>query len=1001
MAQKHPDDHADFFYVTKNEKQFSLLQIPSTSDSLVISRIEEINDDLSLETFAENLSSLALFIRLVSCAVKGHVDLEIKVCKILKSVTKLCDETVHTLNDFKISCHASLKNLSTAYGYLKDELEDQAISLLKYLKETPKKMIKRSSDLTKLCEEQVREIEEVESDIMIEKAELIGSIEEQEKIIKVSENESEINKIQSKSADEEATSVQQKSREAKKKQEEAREHSLKVLNEKESMLKKINQNLDEKKAQIQKDYSAKEKKLTALLVKTMKAAQNEYKKAIEESQLIFEKTMKSTQVTHVATVQQNKQEFDKKMQSNQDTYNTTKQKIMDTYEKCIQQNRETYACEIQSNETEYEDAKESCEEMYRDSINQNAENSKAELIQNQQNLDDRLKQNEDELKLKIINHDLEYEKKLQDMENDPNLHIPEAVSLSDLEAAIIKDYEQQLKENEEKYRNLKNQTERDYTEKLQSRTSELNSQLSKIDSEQRDDDKYVERAVNEIQMPEGPEFLESINPISKDERRQKYDAKMDAAKAQKRALQDEYEAKNRKRTAGRASARNICDTAIRDLQSERSRKTDDLEQQRQKWNNEARTSKDSAIIKAQHDKETIDEKIASVKQLRYNFKAKADTKKLENNRNAQKTKLSNDALGKQHKNDADKMVKTEKARLDKEAYTIKMQCIDKANKVKQEANTKAESKKAKADELAYSQKEKDIQDALNVLQLSKKQAEKEKENADVAANQIKCEANEASEKTKKNRDDQAEDTKKIKTDEYNLNMNKQLEAAASLLQDQLKDLNKTADKEKQEVEQSTEEILNIQKQEWEKWQKNERELETKAEEMKKKKEIHDIKMAEAALRIQKAVKQKKIQGSAKDCLDETVTALRSIEDTMSAAYNFWNEMKFFCEDADESLIQHLECILLNDAYGADKRRLIWSSETFKQQVLRFYAEWAALEEVCSEASKAIKYVKVDVHRYVRENLSDSEAKVLVEKLTKEFQQKVPDITDKETELNDE
>ena len=999
MAQKHPNDHADFFDVTKDEKQFSLLKVPSRSDSLVISQIEEINDNLPLETLAESLSSLALFIRLASCAVKGHADLEIKVRKILKSVTKLCDETVHTLNDFKRSCNASLKNLSTAYGYLKDGLEDQAISLLKRLKETSEKMIKRSSDLTKLCEKQVHEIEEVGSDTMIKKAEIIGSIEEQEKIIKDSENESEINKKQSKSADEEATSVQQKSREAKKKQEEAHKDSLKVLNEKESKLKQINQNLDEKKSQIQKDYSEKEKELNDLLVKTMEAAQSEYKKAIEESQMIFEKSMKATQVTHVATMQQNKQEFDKKMQSNQDTYNTTKQNVMDTYEKCIQQNRETYDCEIQSNEKEYEDAKESCEKVYRDSINQNAENSKAELIQNQQNLDDRLKQNEDELNLSITNHDLEYEKKLQDMENDPNLHVPEAVSLSDLEAEIKRDYDQQLKENEEKYISLKNQIERDYSEKLSSRTSELDSQLSKIDSEQRNDDKYVKRAVDEVQMPEGPGFLQSINPIGKGERRQKYEAKMDDAKAQKRGLQDEYGARSRERNARRESARNIRDSAISDLRSERSRKIDDLEQQRIKWDNEARTSKDSAITKAKRDKETTDKKIASVNQLRHNFKAKVNTKKLENNKNAQKTKLNNDALGKRHKNDADKMVKTEKARLDKEAYTIKMQCIDKANKVKQEANTKAESKKAKADELAYSQKEKDIQDALNILQLSNEQAKSQKENADAAANQIKCEANEATEKAKKGRDDQAEDTRKIKTDEYNLNMNKQLEAAASLLQEQLEDLNKTADKEKQEVEQSAEEILNIQKQEWEKWLKNEREFETKAEEMKKKKEIHDIKMAEAALRIQKAVNQKKIQGSAKECLDEAITALRSIEDTMSAAYNFWNEMKSFCEGADESLIQQLECISLND--DADKRRLIWSSDTFKQQALGFYAEWAALEEVCSEASKAIKYVKVDVHRYVRENPSDSEAKVLVEKLSEEFVKKVPAITDKETELNDE
>ena len=65
-------------------------------------------------------------------------------------------------------------------------------------------------------------------------------------------------------------------------------------------------------------------------------------------------------------------------------------------------------------------------------------------------------------------------------------------------------------------------------------------------------------------------------------------------------------------------------------------------------------------------------------------------------------------------------------------------------------------------------------------------------------------------------------------------------------------------------------------------------------------------MAQAALNIQKAVKQKEIEGSAKDCLDEAITALRNISDTMDVAADFWTEMKSFCERADDKLISQIK-----------------------------------------------------------------------------------------------
>ena len=57
------------------------------------------------------------------------------------------------------------------------------------------------------------------------------------------------------------------------------------------------------------------------------------------------------------------------------------------------------------------------------------------------------------------------------------------------------------------------------------------------------------------------------------------------------------------------------------------------------------------------------------------------------------------------------------------------------------------------------------------------------------------------------------------------------------------------------------------------------------------------------------------------------------------------------------------------------------------QAIEYYGRWAALEVICSQASKEIKGVKANVHRFVREHPKDSEATNLVHQLTEMFQEK--------------
>ena len=316
MAKKHLDSDDDLYTVVYNKQLFSALIIPSKTASLVTTQIDKLNNYLQLQSLSEQLHSLALFTRLASCGVKGHIDLEIKVCKILRGVASLCDETVQTLNDFKRICDDSFKTLYTAYGCMKDGLEDQAIFLSQRLKASSGQMAEKSSFLSIKCKEQVEEIKQVGVDTMRAKEKVEKNIKQQDDLIKKSETDSTLSKEQAENATKQADNDQQKVKEAELKQQEAYKQKLKVHEKKDAKLTEINQRLEERKLQLQNDFSSKQKKLKDTFEQTMEAAQKDYMQAIEESQLVFDSAIKCSEDDYIIAVKQNKEELDRNIQSN-------------------------------------------------------------------------------------------------------------------------------------------------------------------------------------------------------------------------------------------------------------------------------------------------------------------------------------------------------------------------------------------------------------------------------------------------------------------------------------------------------------------------------------------------------------------------------------------------------------------------------------------------------------------------------------------------------------
>ena len=176
-----------------------------------------------------------------------------------------------------------------------------------------------------------------------------------------------------------------------------------------------------------------------------------------------------------------------------------------------------------------------------------------------------------------------------------------------------------------------------------------------------------------------------------------------------------------------------------------------------------------------------------------------------------------------------------------------------------------------------------------------------------------------------------------------------------------------------------------------------------------------------ALRTEKEIRDKRQEGMAKmslfvtklkqcsndqemaecamEALHEAIGALKHLSLVMRRASLFWQQMKVHCHSLAESDMK--KSIEKAMTYEKEMRLVVWTSETFKQMAVEFYAGWVALQKVCEEHIEQIKETQEDLYKYITENPTYEESKAnlpdLAEKFMAELKLEQKAIEDKEFE----
>ena len=162
------------------------------------------------------------------------------------------------------------------------------------------------------------------------------------------------------------------------------------------------------------------------------------------------------------------------------------------------------------------------------------------------------------------------------------------------------------------------------------------------------------------------------------------------------------------------------------------------------------------------------------------------------------------------------------------------------------------------------------------------------------------------------------------------------------------------------------------------------------EERVKKREQTLKAMAEAAKNIQQCKFEDDIQSESLLCLHNALAALNHLQDIMTVAANFWNEIHSVCNQlSEEKITKQVDRLL---AIPEEKRQRLWNSKPFKLEAIQYYSNWVAIRKVCTDSRASITSTQHLVHLFIRQNPTKMAAVDILQTLADEFKSQVGQIT---------
>lgn len=143
------------------------------------------------------------------------------------------------------------------------------------------------------------------------------------------------------------------------------------------------------------------------------------------------------------------------------------------------------------------------------------------------------------------------------------------------------------------------------------------------------------------------------------------------------------------------------------------------------------------------------------------------------------------------------------------------------------------------------------------------------------------------------------------------------------------------------------------------------------------------KMTEFLVEMEKCKDQQSESEKAVKFLHQACGALRQLSIVMMRAALFWTQLKQHCQElADDSMKKQIESGM--EKYSEEKRKKVWTSQSFKVKAVTYYAKWVALYSMCNEYIGHIRLTQSELYTYIAENPTHEESRQRLDDLVKNF-----------------
>ena len=342
---------------------YDLSQHLSPDSQLAKDQAKNVGKTLNITTLGTNLSSLALFVRLACCGVVGHTELQIETRKALINVGDITDDTYHTLREFERTSKSALQAMKLAYGYLKSNMEGEAIKMFNQIQKKSEEMQRASEALSKRCMEESTKVNNLGIKTLREKRTSEKEKEDSDK----SASTNRVEKTHEEKLMEDCTTTINKTERmvevALDAEKRLFEDKKKLREEIEKKLELERQNVKKEKAELKSNYDANESKITNETEESQLKFKNNllankklYEQTLQELDAAAKEKLKLIEDTYQAQIKKNEEDLQEAKRRNNKLHEQKIKEYEESYPKCVSDAEIEYKVITDNIEKDYQNA---------------------------------------------------------------------------------------------------------------------------------------------------------------------------------------------------------------------------------------------------------------------------------------------------------------------------------------------------------------------------------------------------------------------------------------------------------------------------------------------------------------------------------------------------------------------------------------------------------------------------------------------------------------------